>query len=157
MEFKQEDIYKLIDRLENSNVAYVKIQTPGGLKIEVGKKPHFVGAPHLSHNNPAFVPHAVNDSANVSTSDNTQKAREIMPDSKIMRAPLVGTFYAASSPGQPPFVKAGDKVSKGDVLCIIEAMKIMNEIEIEFDGVIEKVLVKSGEPIEFNQPLFEIR
>ena len=67
---------------------------------------------------------------------------------------MPGTFYRSSSPDADPFVKEGDQVVKGDTLCIIEAMKIMNEIEVEENGTIEKILVKSGSPVEFDQPLF---
>tara|TARA_B100000131_G_scaffold320383_1_gene368386 strand:+ start:795 stop:1244 length:450 start_codon:yes stop_codon:yes gene_type:complete len=71
-------------------------------------------------------------------------------------SPMPGTFYSASSPESDPFVKVGDTVSKGDTLCIIEAMKIMNEIESEKSGVIKEVIVENGNPVEFNQPLFII-
>ena len=71
-------------------------------------------------------------------------------------SPMPGTFYSASSPEADPFIKPGDTVSKGDTLCIIEAMKIMNEIESEKSGVIKEVIVENGSPVEFNQPLFII-
>ena len=71
-------------------------------------------------------------------------------------SPMPGTFYSASSPESDPFVKVGDTVSKGDTLCIIEAMKIMNEIESEKSGVIKEVIIENGNPVEFNQPLFII-
>ena len=71
-------------------------------------------------------------------------------------SPMPGTFYSASSPESDPFVKGGDTISKGDTLCIIEAMKIMNEIESEKSGVIKEVIVENGNPVEFNQPLFII-
>lgn len=76
---------------------------------------------------------------------------------KVVASPLVGTFYNASSPGAEPFVKAGDTVKKGQVLGIIEAMKLMNEIESEYDGVIEAVLVENEDVVEYGQPLFRIR
>ena len=69
---------------------------------------------------------------------------------------MPGVFYSSKSPDEPPFVNEGDKVVKGQVLCIIESMKIMNEIECEQDGIIKKVLVKNSDPVEFNQPLFII-
>ena len=69
---------------------------------------------------------------------------------------MPGTFYASPTPDDPPFVSEGDSVKKGQTLCIIEAMKIMNEIEAEFDGTLTKVNVKNGEPVEYNQPLFLI-
>ena len=76
---------------------------------------------------------------------------------KVVTSPLVGTFYASSSPDADAFVKVGDTVKKGQVLGIIEAMKLMNEIESEFDGVVEAVLVKNEEVVEYGQPLFRIR
>ena len=76
---------------------------------------------------------------------------------KVVTSPLVGTFYSASSPDAEPFVKEGDTVKKGQVLGIIEAMKLMNEIESEYDGVVEAVLVNNEEVVEYGQPLFRIR
>ena len=73
-----------------------------------------------------------------------------------MLSPMPGTFYLASSPDADPFVKEGDSISEGDTLCIIEAMKIMNEIEAEQNGTITKILVENGKPVEYNQPLFVI-
>lgn len=75
----------------------------------------------------------------------------------LVLAPTVGVFYSAPSPDARPFVEVGDQVKKGDTLCIIEAMKLMNEIESEFDGVVEAVLVKNEEVVEYGQPLFRIR
>ena len=73
-----------------------------------------------------------------------------------VKSPLVGTFYRASSPTSPPFVELGQKVKKGDVLCIIEAMKVMNEIKSECDGIIKEILIENGKPVEFGQVLFVI-
>lgn len=78
-------------------------------------------------------------------------------EGNVVKSPLVGTFYSAQSPDAEPFVKVGDTVSKGQVLGIVEAMKLMNEIESEYDGVIEEVLVENGRPVEYNQPLFRLR
>ena len=74
-----------------------------------------------------------------------------------MKSPMVGTFYRAPSPGAKPFVEEGDIINPGDVVCIIEAMKLMNEIKAEVKGEIIKILVENGEPVEFGQPLFLIR
>lgn len=74
----------------------------------------------------------------------------------IITSPLVGTFYAASDPSQPPFVKVGDTIQKGQTLAIIEAMKLMNELSSEYDGKISAILVKNGDPVQYGQPLFEI-
>jgi acetyl-CoA carboxylase biotin carboxyl carrier protein len=78
-------------------------------------------------------------------------------DLYIVKSPIVGTYYEAPSPGTPPFVKVGDAVKEGQVLCIIEAMKLMNEIEAEVSGVIAKMLVANGSPVEYGMPLFGIR
>jgi acetyl-CoA carboxylase biotin carboxyl carrier protein len=75
----------------------------------------------------------------------------------IVKSPIVGTFYDAPSPDADPFVKVGDRVSKGQVLCIVEAMKLMNEIESDFAGEILKIYVGTGQPVEYGQPLFAIR
>jgi len=75
----------------------------------------------------------------------------------VLKSPMVGTFYTSSAPGKDPYVKVGDKVKKGDTLCIIEAMKLMNEIESEFDGEIVEVLVENEQMVEYGQPLFKIK
>ncbi len=75
----------------------------------------------------------------------------------MINSPIVGTFYEAPSPGSPPFVKPGDTVDAGQVLCIIEAMKLMNEIESDIAGEIVKKLVNNGQPVEYGQPLFALR
>ena len=75
------------------------------------------------------------------------------PAGKSIKAPLVGTFYAAPSPDQPPFVQVGDTVKKGDVLMIIESMKLMNEVTSDVDGVVQEILVKNGDAVEYDQPL----
>jgi len=74
-----------------------------------------------------------------------------------VKAPMVGTFYRAPDPSSPPYVEEGDKVEKSQVLCIIEAMKLMNEIESEVEGVVEKIFVENGQPVEYGQKLFAIR
>ncbi len=79
------------------------------------------------------------------------------PEGKLIRSPLVGTFYAAPAEDADAFVAVGDIVKKGQTLAIIEAMKLMNEIESEFDGVIEEVLAENGQPVEYNQPLFRLK
>ena len=78
-------------------------------------------------------------------------------NSKEVLSPMPGTFYSAPSPEADPFVKVGDSVKKGDTLCIIEAMKIMNEIEAENSGTISEIVINNGEPVEYNQPLFKIK
>ena len=75
---------------------------------------------------------------------------------KFIKSPIIGTFYAAAAPGKPPFVSVGDKITKGGVVCIVESMKLMNEITSEFDGTVAEVLVNDGEAVEFDQPLIRV-
>ncbi|WP_163329383.1 acetyl-CoA carboxylase biotin carboxyl carrier protein [Desulfurobacterium thermolithotrophum] len=81
---------------------------------------------------------------------------ETTEDCYVVESPMVGTFYRAPAPGAEPFVKEGDFVEKGQTLCIIEALKVMNEIEAEVSGVVKKILVENGQPVEYGQPLFYI-
>jgi len=77
-------------------------------------------------------------------------------EGEVLKSPMVGTFYASTKPGAPPFVNVGDRVSKGQTLCIVEAMKLMNQIEAEFGGIIAEVMVENESPVQFGQPLFRI-
>jgi len=79
---------------------------------------------------------------------------EEIPAGHIVKSPMVGTFYRSSAPGSPAFVEIGSSVKEGDTLCIIEAMKLLNEIESDFSGVVKQILVENGQPVEFGQPLF---
>lgn len=88
---------------------------------------------------------------------NSKEIVEEFHTDQVIVSPLVGTFYSASSPGAEPFVKVGDDIKKGQVVGIVEAMKLMNEIESEFDGVIEEILIGDEEVVEYGQPLFRVR
>ena len=79
------------------------------------------------------------------------------PNTGTVRSPMVGTYYASPAPDQPPYLSVGQKVREGDVLCIVEAMKLMNEIKSEISGTVVEILVKNGQPVEFDQPLFKIQ
>jgi acetyl-CoA carboxylase biotin carboxyl carrier protein len=81
---------------------------------------------------------------------------DAVPTGHVVKSPMVGTFYRAASPGTPPFVEVGATVKEGDTLCIIEAMKLLNEIDADASGVIQQILVENGQPVEFGQPLFII-
>ena len=89
--------------------------------------------------------------------ENKQVEKEKKVEGELIKSPMVGTFYQAPSPDSPPYVRVGDKVKKGDTLCILEAMKIMNEIEAEFDCEILEILVEDGQPVEFDTPLFRVK
>jgi acetyl-CoA carboxylase biotin carboxyl carrier protein len=108
---------------------------------------------------PASQPQAAPAPAAIPASSGSAAEETAVPESKkgeLIASPMVGTFYAAPSPDSPPFVKVGDTVRKGQTLCILEAMKIMNELEAEFDCKILEVLVEDGEPVEYDKPLFRV-
>lgn len=158
MDLKQ--IKSLLNLISESGVNEVYIEE-GDFKIKVKKQSDTVQ--HVVQSaSPQTVPIVeVAPSAPVSHAQPTKQTTEsAAPVSKstgtTIKSPIVGTYYAAPSPDAKPFISVGDTVSKGDTLCIIEAMKIMNEIESEHSGTITKILVKNGQPVEYDQPLFEI-
>ena len=146
----QDKVKEIIDILENSNVNEIEV-TFWGRKVRVVKNASGIVA---NHTQPEVLHSNVVDSSNNEESVNKP---DIDPSNgEEVLSPMPGVFYSAQSPDKPPFVNEGDRVVKGQVLCIIESMKIMNEIECEHDGIIKKVLVKNSDPVEFNQPLFII-
>ncbi len=151
MEYKQ--IKKLMDDVGESKLSEVEIEFPDGTKISIKKNEakteiikEQVGI------QPQVIP-IVQEKENIAESKSENKKVE----GNIVKSPMVGTFYAKSSPTAENFVRKGSKVKKGDTLCIIEAMKLMNEIESEFDGEVVDILVENEEIVDFGKPLFVIR
>ena len=147
----QNKLKEIIYILENSDVNEIEINF-WGRKFRVVKSPGINVVDENSKNNFSdFSKKMEKTESKVSSVDSSSSsiANEIL-------SPMPGTFYAASSPDADAFIKKGAQVKKGDTLCIIEAMKIMNEIEAEHSGVISEILIKNGEPVEYNQPLFKI-
>ena len=146
---KLQEIIKLV---EDSNVNEVEISTWWGRKIKVTKQLGLGGVPTYQPVAPTLAPPSLIPAAGETASPapaDTEKYHKIL-------APVVGTFYAASSPESPPYVKVGDKVKAGQIFGIIEAMKIMNEIESDTDGTVVDILVGNAEPVEYNQALIVI-
>ena len=110
---------------------------------------------------PAAVPAAAVLAAPAQTVQTAQTAQSAQSanavSGNVVKSPIVGTFYAASAPDKPPFVTVGQQVKKGDVIMIIESMKLMNEVQSEFDGTVAEILVKNGEAVEFDQPIMIIK
>ena len=147
----QNKLKEIIYILENSDVNEIEINF-WGRKFRVVKSPGINVLDENSKNNFSdFSKKMEKTESKASTVDSSSSsiANEIL-------SPMPGTFYAAPSPDADAFIKKGAQVKKGDILCIIEAMKIMNEIEAEHSGVISEILIKNGEPVEYNQPLFKI-
>lgn len=144
-------VKKLIELLEESGVSEIEIKEgEESVRISRGSSvapaaPAPVAAPMASTPTPPPAAEAVTQTA---------PASEQVPSGEQVKSPMVGTFYRAPSPGAKPFVEVGDKVSKGDTLCIVEAMKMMNHIESEVSGTIKAILIEDAEPVEFDEVLF---
>ncbi len=154
-------IKELINYLEETGFAEVEVES-GGIKVRVARQsaaPAAAPAPQVvSAAAPAPVLVAATREAEAVASSGSFDVR-IPPEpvpGKVIISPIVGTFYSASAPDKSPYVTAGDTVKKGQVVCIVEAMKLMNEIESEFSGKVAEMLVEDGEPVEFGQPLMRI-
>ena len=142
MEYEQ--IKQLIEDIGNSKLTAIDIEFPDGIKIKMEKKEE---------------PRVIVQKEEVTTQQEPSKIEEKPKKQEIgniVRSPMVGTFYIKPSPTSKPYVELGSAIKKGNVLCIIEAMKLMNEIESEFDGKIEEIYVKDGETVEYGKPLFRI-
>ena len=141
-----EKIKQLMEDFGNSKLNSIDLDFPDGTKIKMKKD---------------------DEQKVISVVDTPKEEKVIEPieeyrnsnviDGNIVKSPMVGTFYSKPSPNSDPYVEIGKQVKKGDILCIIEAMKLMNEIESEFDGEIKEIFIKDGEPVEYGKPLFIIK
>lgn len=146
---------KLIDLVEESGIAEIEV-TEGEEKVRITRS---VAAPAVQT---VYAPAAPVQAAPAAPAPSAAPAAPATPApavrdlSNAQKSPMVGTFYRAASPSTPAFVEVGQTVKAGDTLCIIEAMKLMNEIEAEKSGVVKEILVENGQPVEFGEPLFII-
>ncbi|MEJ2479141.1 MAG: acetyl-CoA carboxylase biotin carboxyl carrier protein [Acidihalobacter sp.] len=143
-------VKKLIELLESSGIAEIEIKE-GEESVRISRTssaPAYAPAPV-----PVAAPAAPPPPA---ASDNNEQPADSVPDGHRVTSPMVGTFYRASSPGAKPFVEVGQSVGEGDTLCIIEAMKMLNQIEADRAGVVKAILVENGQPVEYGEPLFVI-
>jgi len=144
-------VKKLIELLETSDIAEIEIKE-GEESVRISRTSS-APVPVAYHAAPAPAPQPA---AAAAAPVPETAASEPVGKGKAILSPMVGTFYRAPSPSSPPFVAVGQSVEKGDVVCIVEAMKMMNQIEAEHSGVVEAILVEDGEPVEFDQPLIRI-
>ena len=146
-------VKKLIELLDESGISEIEI-TEGEESVRITRNAPSVTAP--AYVAPAFAAPAPEAVPAAPPATAAAPAAADDADGYAVTAPMVGTFYAASSPGSPPFVQVGDHVNEGDTLCIVEAMKMMNQIEAEVSGTVKSVRVQSGDPVEYGQILFVI-
>lgn len=141
-----EKIKQLMDDMGNSKLSSIDIDFPDGTKISMKK-----------NENVEISTKAMKSSSQEVKKEELKSEQSSNEDTgKIVKSPMVGTFYIKPNPSANPYVEVGKKVKKGDVLCIIEAMKLMNEIESEFDGEVAEIFIKDGEAVEYGKPLFKI-
>lgn len=143
---------KLIDLVQESGIAELEI-TEGEEKVRINRVGS-PGHPGMMTIPQALAPVAAATIAGVAAPAAAEAPAE--PEGHMVKSPMVGTFYRSSAPGSKPFVEIGQNVNAGETLCIIEAMKLLNEIEADQSGVVKKVLVENGQPVEYGQPLFII-
>ena len=139
----------LIDLVETSGIAELEIQE-GEERVRITRAPPPVPQQLM------YSPPQIAMPAPVAAPALTEPVAAPVDEGHAVKSPMVGTFYRAASPGAAPFVEVGDSVAQGDTLCIVEAMKLMNEIEADAGGTIKAILVENGQPVEFGQPLFLI-
>ena len=158
-------VKKLIDIIDDSSVDSIEITSDKGMKIRISKSPQQRGAMQVATPlpMPTIVPAApvgrLSPAQGVPVVAEPEVAAAAEPPKSTgleVKSPMVGTFYKSPEPGAKAYVAVGDRVSKGQIVCIIEAMKIMNEIESEFDGVVREVLADNAHPVEYGQVLFRV-
>lgn len=148
-----EEIKEFISVLENSTLSVLDVRNGDGSSVHLERQ---LTAPQVINPVPVVNNSAVTAANEVASNTGDKKTTDTDVDSKTIKAPIVGVFYVAPSPNSKPYVSVGKKVSKGDTVCIIEAMKCMNEIQAEDSGEIVEVLAKDGDLVEYGQPLFRI-
>ena len=158
-------VKKLIDILDESSVDSIEISSDKGMKLRISKSPTGRGAMQVAPQAmmaPMMAPQGVLTSGRLTPSDGMPALEEPSRSEpkpaagSEVKSPMVGTYYGSAEPGAKPYVAVGSRVSKGQTLCIIEAMKIMNEIESEVAGVVTEVLAADAQPVEYGQALFRI-
>ena len=155
-------VKKLIEMLEESNLNEIEIKEGEEAVKLVKSNPvpsNFISSTPAIISEPTQQSPIAMSSAPSSEATDTQEisqTSDVLESGNKMNSPMVGTFYSAPNPESEPFVKVGDQINEGDVLCIIEAMKMMNEVKSEFSGTVKQILVDNAEPVEFDQTLFII-
>jgi acetyl-CoA carboxylase biotin carboxyl carrier protein len=154
-------VKKLVEMLDESSVDSIEISSDKGMKIRISKTPQQRGAVQMASpmQMPALLPPAAPAapaSAEAAGTVEVPKVESAKSRYLEVKSPMVGTYYGAPEPGAKPYLSVGDRISKGQIVCIIEAMKIMNEIESEFDGVVKEILAQNAHPVEYGQVLLRI-
>jgi acetyl-CoA carboxylase biotin carboxyl carrier protein len=152
-------VKKLLEMIDASSANSIEITTEKGVKIRISKSARGavqVAAPMPMQMQMPMAAPAAPAPAAAAPAPEAPKAESQKSRYLEVKSPMVGTYYSSPEPGAKPYLSVGDRISKGQILCIIEAMKIMNEIESEFDGVVKEILAQNAHPVEYGQVLFRI-
>ncbi|SFB81303.1 acetyl-CoA carboxylase biotin carboxyl carrier protein [Marinospirillum celere] len=144
-------VKKLIELLEESNISEIEIQE-GEEAVRISRHPSGGGYAQPVYQQPYPAAAPAPAPAPAATTEPAAEAKPVSSGHQV-KSPMVGTFYRSPAPGAKPFIEVGTAVKKGDTICIVEAMKMMNQIEADKDGVVEAILLEDGQPVEFDQPL----
>lgn len=166
MDLTIDDIRSLVELFDRSSLSKLELES-GDIELKLAKPEVVMAAPAVppvaatapvAPQVPVAAPAAVKaePAAPAAPAAEATKPAAAEPTGTILRSPMVGTFYRAPAPDAPPYVEVGARVEPGAIVCIIEAMKLMNEIEAEVGGVVKQIFVNNGDPVEFGQPLMEI-
>lgn len=142
------EIKELIEAVDKSSLTTFNLESPDGEKLQIKKEKKLISTASTE---------IISSSQTTTMLQPSEQAAVLQEDGNIITSPMIGVFYAAPSPESDPFVSVGTKVSQGDVVCIVEAMKLMNEISSNFSGEITEVLVENGQVVEYGQPLFRVK
>lgn len=157
-----QEIRQIVDLMAQNELSYFNLEV-GSFKIKLRRGSDLEAAKDLLSSMPIAAP-AVAPAASLPAAPVAATASSLPPaaapadsNARTINSPMVGTYYSSSAPGEKPFINVGDSVDEGTTVCIIEAMKVMNEIKAEARGTIARILVEEGKPVQYGQPLFEIK
>lgn len=155
-------VKRLVEMIDESTVDTIEISSDKGMKIRISKNSQQRATVQLASAMPVqqapatLAPQPPASAAEAVAEPEPVKQPEPPPRFMEVKSPMVGTYYSAPEPGAKPYINVGDRISEGQILCIIEAMKIMNEIESEFGGVVREIVAQNGHPVEYGQVLFRV-
>lgn len=154
-----EDVKELINIFENTDLTEMEVHL-GNASVRLDRR-ETAGSAYAAETSEKKILNTVTEKAkpasNTTIVENKESVSAVDENARYIKSPIVGTFYQSSTPNGEPFVKCGSNIEQGDIVCIIEAMKFMNEVASEESGIIEEILVKDGDFVEFGQPLFRIK
>jgi acetyl-CoA carboxylase biotin carboxyl carrier protein len=151
------ELKEMLQLMAENNLAEMEIEKEGmRIKFTKTREDRIAMEQYPPHPGLPFGPVPLPSRTDTASPGSTEAAAAESASTVIVKSPMVGTFYATPAPDQPPYVAVGKAVKEGDVLCIVEAMKLMNEIKCEVSGTVTEILIKNGQPVEFDQPIFKI-